>query len=128
MTTAQRAVISSRREALARRVRLLVAATITWNLVEAAVALAASASASSAALLGFGLDSVVEVSSATALGWQFAARDQARRQDRERAALRVTAVSFFALAVLVAADAARALAGSGEARPSLAGAGDGRAG
>jgi divalent metal cation (Fe/Co/Zn/Cd) transporter len=51
---------------LARRVRILVACTISYNVIEAAVALPASAAASSSALLGFGLDSVIEVSSAAA--------------------------------------------------------------
>ena len=56
-----------RRDVLARRVRLLVAATISYNVVEAAVALAAGAVASSTALIGFGLDSLIEVSSAAAV-------------------------------------------------------------
>ncbi|MGH1555394.1 cation transporter, partial [Streptomyces sp. L7] len=53
-----------RRDELARRIRLLVGATIAYNVVEAVVALAAGTAASSSALIGFGLDSVVEVSSA----------------------------------------------------------------
>jgi hypothetical protein len=57
----------ARRDTLARRVRLLVTAAITYNVIEAIVALAAGALASSTALLGFGLDSLVEVSSATAV-------------------------------------------------------------
>ncbi|KAB8171027.1 cation transporter [Streptomyces sp. 3MP-14] len=104
----------ARRETLARRVRWLVAATIAYNLVEAAVALAAGAAASSAALIGFGLDSLVEVSSAAAVAWQFSAADPAVRQAREARALRVIACSFFALAVYVALDAGRALAGGHE--------------
>ena len=64
----------SRRDVLAHRIRLLVAATITWNVIEAAVALTAGTLSSSAALTGFGLDSVVEVCSAAAVAWQFSAR------------------------------------------------------
>jgi divalent metal cation (Fe/Co/Zn/Cd) transporter len=110
--TAQPVTVSSpRRDALVGRVRWLVTATISYNVVEAVVALAAGAVASSTALLGFGLDSLVEVSSAAAVAWQFTARDHDRRQARERAALRVTAVSFFALAVFVTVDATRTLAG-----------------
>jgi divalent metal cation (Fe/Co/Zn/Cd) transporter len=108
-------------DVLARRVRLLVRATIGYNLLEAAVALAAGAVASSTALLGFGLDSLVEVSSAAAVAWQFAARTPELREARERAALRVVAGSFFALAVLVAVGAGRSLVGAGEARPSTPG-------
>jgi len=103
---------------LTRRVRWLVAGTISYNLVEAAVALWAGTAASSAALIGFGLDSLIEVASAAAVAWQFAGRDP---QCRERAALRVIALSFFALAGYVAVDSARALAGVAEAAPSTVG-------
>ncbi|MEU9830233.1 cation transporter [Streptosporangium sp. NPDC048047] len=100
----------ARRTALRRRIRLLVAATITYNVIEAAVAITAGTVASSAALVGFGLDSIIEVASAAAVAWQFSAADHERR---ERTALRVIAVSFFALAAYVAYDAARALLGVG---------------
>ncbi|MEO3756034.1 cation transporter [Streptomyces sp. B6B3] len=104
----------ARREALARRVRWLVAATITYNVIEAVVAITAGTLASSTALIGFGLDSVVEVSSALAVAWQFSATDPAARQAREARALRVIAVSFFALAAYVTVDAVRALVGGHE--------------
>ncbi|WP_329430282.1 cation transporter [Streptosporangium sp. NBC_01495] len=108
----------ARRAALARRIRLLVAATITYNVIEAAVAITAGTIASSSALIGFGLDSIVEVASATAVAWQFSATDHERR---ERAALRVIALSFFALAAYVTFDAVRALLGTGEAGHSTPG-------
>jgi divalent metal cation (Fe/Co/Zn/Cd) transporter len=111
----------TRRDVLARRIRLLVATTITYNLVEAAVALTAGTLAASTALIGYGLDSVIEVSSAAAVAWQFSARDPAVRQAREKNTLRVIAGSFFALAAYVAVDAARALAGSGHAQYSRPG-------
>ncbi|MCW2932351.1 MAG: cation transporter [Actinomycetia bacterium] len=111
----------ARRDVLARRVRLLVAATITWNVAEAAVAITAGTVSSSAALLGFGLDSVVEVSSAAAVAWQFSARDHDIREAREKTALRVIALSFFALATYVTADSAHALAGGGTAGRSIPG-------
>jgi divalent metal cation (Fe/Co/Zn/Cd) transporter len=113
-------VSAARRPVLTRRVRLLVAATITYNVVEAAVALTAGAIASSAALIGFGLDSVIEVASASAVAWQFSGRDP---KARERAALRVIAVSFFALAGYVTVESVRALAGAVEAAPSPVGIG-----
>ena len=62
MTSA--AVAPDRQAVLRRRIRLLVAATITYNVIEAVVALVAGTIASSVALIGFGLDSVIEVSSA----------------------------------------------------------------
>lgn len=111
----------ARRDALARRIRLLVAATIAYNVIEATVALTAGALAFSSALIGFGLDSVIEVSSATAVAWQFSARDHAAREAREKTTLRVISVSFFALAAFVGVDAVRALAGAGEADRSVPG-------
>lgn len=111
----------ARRDTLARRIRLLVAATVTWNLAEAAVALTSGAAASSTALVGFGLDSLIEVASAAALAWQFAAPDHAAREARERAALRAIAVSFYALAAYLAADSLHTLTGGGQARPSVPG-------
>lgn len=107
-----------RRTALRRRIRLLVAATITYNVIEAAVAITAGTIASSAALIGFGLDSIVEVASAAAVAWQFSAADHERR---EKTALRVIALSFFALAAYVTFDAVRALLGAGEAEHSAPG-------
>lgn len=93
---------------LRRRIRIVVAITIAWNVVEAVVALAAGGATSSAALIGFGLDSVVEVLSAAAVAWQFSAPDPTTR---EKTALRVIAVSFFALAGYVTVDAILSLAG-----------------
>ncbi|MFV2196459.1 cation diffusion facilitator family transporter [Nocardiopsis sp. LOL_012] len=111
-----------RRASLTRRIRLLVTATIAYNLVEAAVALSAGALASSTALIGFGLDSLIEVSSAAAVAWQFSARRPEVRQSRERRALRVIAVSFFALAAYVTLDALHTLLlGGTEAAPSPVG-------
>jgi divalent metal cation (Fe/Co/Zn/Cd) transporter len=60
---------TERQTVLRRRVRLLVAATITYNVVETVVALAAGTVAGSVALIGFGLDSLVEVASAAAVAW-----------------------------------------------------------
>lgn len=107
-----------RRAVLTRRIRWFVAATITYNVIEAAVALTAGAKASSSALIGFGLDSVIEVSSAAAVAWQFAGRDP---EARERIALKIIACSFFGLAVVVAADAVRSLLGGGAAQHSSTG-------
>ncbi|WP_336211858.1 cobalt transporter [Nonomuraea sp. LPB2021202275-12-8] len=108
----------ARRASLQRHIRLLVAATITYNVIEAVVAITAGAAASSAALIGFGLDSVVEVASAAAVAWQFSVADH---EAREKTALRVIAISSFALAAYVTFDAGRALLGAGEAEHSTPG-------
>jgi divalent metal cation (Fe/Co/Zn/Cd) transporter len=110
--------MSTERATLERRIRVLVGATISYNVIEAVVALGEGTRVSSSALIGFGLDSVVEISSAAAVAWQFSARDP---ETREKAALRFIAISFFALAAYVAVDAVLSLLGLGEARPSLVG-------
>lgn len=112
MTTVDRQYV------LARRIRWFVAATIGYNVVEAAIALTEGARVSSSALIGFGLDSAVEVSSAAVVAWQFAAKDP---ETRERKALRLIAFSFFALAAYVAVDATMSLFGIGEPRHSPVG-------
>ena len=109
---------AARRALLTRRIQLFVAATITYNVIEAVVALTAGVSASSSALIGFGLDSVIEVSSALAVAWQFAGPDP---EARERVALKVIGGSFFALAAFVTVDAVRSLLGAGEAEHSSVG-------
>lgn len=101
-------ITPERRDILRRRIRIVVAITITWNVVEAIVALLAGRAASSAALIGFGLDSIVEVLSAAAVAWQFAAPAP---EKREKIALRVIAVSFFGLAAYVGVDAVLSLLG-----------------
>jgi divalent metal cation (Fe/Co/Zn/Cd) transporter len=111
-------VSTDRRRDLARRIRWFVASTISYNVIEAAVALTEGARVSSTALIGFGLDSVIEVSSAAAVAWQFAGHDP---EAREKVALRIIAFSFFGLAVYVSIDAARSLFGFGEARHSIVG-------
>lgn len=91
-----------RRERLHRRVRFIVAFTITYNVIEAIVAITAGVLASSAALIGFGLDSVVEVLSAVAIAWQFTRKDPERW---EKVTVRAIGLAFFALAAYVTIDA-----------------------
>lgn len=109
-----------RRKLLSRRIRWFVAATISYNVVEAAIALTEGTRVSSTALIGFGLDSVIEVTSAAAVAWQFAGRDP---EAREKIALRIIAFSFFALAVYVTVDAIRSLFGVGDVQHSPIGIG-----
>ncbi|MEU1208484.1 cation transporter [Nocardia sp. NPDC005825] len=113
--TVTRGPSPQRRALLGRRIRWFVAATITYNVIEAIVALSEGARASSTALIGFGLDSVIEVSSAAAVAWQFAGSDP---EKREKIALRIIAFSFFALAAYVAVDSIRGLLGVGHAEHS----------
>ncbi|MCT9819218.1 cation transporter [Microbacterium sp. W1N] len=100
--------VHERRGVLQRRIRWIVTATIVYNIVEAGIAIAAGAAASSAALVGFGLDSTVEVLSAAAVAWQFTRREPERW---ERGTLRVIAVAFFGLAVYVTVSSVSALVG-----------------
>jgi divalent metal cation (Fe/Co/Zn/Cd) transporter len=111
---------TARRTQLNRRSLHLAYATAGYNLIEGIVAVAAGAAASSTALLGFGLDSFVEVSSALVVIWQFRSRVP---ENRERLALRLIAVSFFALAAWVTVDATRSLVGSEQAETSPVGIG-----
>ncbi len=115
MTSTEALAVPPRTRILRRRIRLIVAATITYNAIEAVVAITAGTMASSAALVGFGLDSIVEVLSAAAIAWQFTARDP---ETRERTALRVIAISFFALAIYVTIDAVLSLTGVRQAEHS----------
>lgn len=112
MTSAEREAV------LTRRIRWLVAGTIGYNVAEAVVAITAGSMASSTALIGFGLDSAIEVTSAATVAWQFSGPDP---RARERAALRVIGLSFFALAGYLTVESISALAGTVEARPSTVG-------
>ena len=108
------------RSRLGRRAQLLAGVSVTYNVVEAVVAVAAGVVAGSVALIGFGLDSVVEVSSGLIILWQFRHR---LPESRERQALRLMAFSFFALAAYVGLESVRALILGGDPRPSPVGIG-----
>lgn len=109
---------AARLRVLQRRIRWIVTATIAYNLIEAVVALASGAAASSAALVAFGLDSTIEVLSAAAVAWQFTRRDPERW---ERGTLRVIAVAFLALAAYVTASSVWVLTTHVEAEHSTVG-------
>jgi divalent metal cation (Fe/Co/Zn/Cd) transporter len=98
------------RSADVRTGRSLELLTIGWNSLEAIIAVGAGLVAGSIALVGFGLDSVIEVSSGVALLWRLSLdADVARREKLEIAALKIVGVSFLALAAYVAYDAIAAL-------------------
>ena len=107
-----------RKLTLQRRIRWVVAITISYNVIEAIIALVAGSVASSTALIAFGLDSIVEVLSAAAVAWQFSARDP---ESREKVALRVIAFSFFALAAYVIVTSVLSLFGGMDAEHSPVG-------
>ena len=108
------------RDRLGRRAQLLAAASVAYNAIEALIAIAAGVVAGSVALVGFGLDSVVEVSSGLIILWQFTHR---LPETRERQALRLMAFAFFALATYVTVESLRGLVGTSEAAPSPVGIG-----
>jgi divalent metal cation (Fe/Co/Zn/Cd) transporter len=102
------AATPNRREVLHRRVRWIVAFTIAYNVIEAILAITAGAIASSAALIGFGLDSIIEVLSAAAVAWQFTRKHPERW---EKVTVRAIAIAFFALAAYVTVDSVLSLTG-----------------
>ena len=104
---------------IVRSARKLEFFTLAWNLVEAAVAIGSGAIADSAALIAFGIDSLIESSSSVVLLWRLHGSD--RGEARERQALRLVGLSFLALAAYVALDAARALIAKTPPDVSLAG-------
>jgi divalent metal cation (Fe/Co/Zn/Cd) transporter len=84
--------------------------TLGWNLIEGVVALASGAVAGSVALVGFGVDSFIEMGSGGILLWRLhAERRGARAADVERRALRLVGVSFLLLAIYVAVDSIKSL-------------------
>ncbi len=110
MSTPSRPVFSllppSRRTALVRRARLLAATSVAYNVIEAVVAVTSGRIADSTALVGFGLDSTVEVMSGVVILWQFG---HPVPEEREHLARRLIAVSFFALAAYVTVESVRAV-------------------
>jgi divalent metal cation (Fe/Co/Zn/Cd) transporter len=94
----------------------LTALTIAWNSLEAVVAIVGGVIAGSIALVGFGLDSVIEVSSALVIAWRLSrpAKDPDADALSERRAVRLIALTFFAIAGYVAWDAATKLLGVSE--------------
>lgn len=102
----------ARRAVLARRAQYLAGASVAYNTIEAVVAVLAGQVANSAALIGFGLDSTVEVASGLIILWQFR---HPLPESREQAAGRLIAVAFFALAGFVTFEAISGLVGG--ARP-----------
>lgn len=108
------------RARLGRRAQLLAGTSVAYNAVEAVIAITAGVVAGSVALVGFGLDSIVEVSSGLIILWQFRHKVP---ETREKQALRLMALSFFALAAYVTFESVRALLGDHDPAPSIIGMG-----
>jgi len=106
------------RRSLGRRAQLLVGASVTYNVIEAVTAVTAGLVAGSVALVGFGLDSIIEVSSGLIILWQFR---HPLPESRERTALRLMALSFFGLAAYVSFESVRALVTGDEPDASTVG-------
>ena len=111
---------STDRARLGRRAQLLAGTSVAYNAVEAVIAITAGVIAGSVALVGFGLDSIVEVSSGLIILWQFR---HTMPETREKQALRLMAVSFFALAAYVTLESGRALLLGADPDPSPVGIG-----
>jgi divalent metal cation (Fe/Co/Zn/Cd) transporter len=97
------------RQAIVSRGMRLEYLTIGWNCMEALVAIVSGLVAGSIALVGFGLDSVIEVSSGAVLVWRLGADRTQARERAEHLALRLVGVSFLALAAYVTYEAILAL-------------------
>ena len=110
------------RDRAVTRQRRLTAATIGWNVVEGVVAIAAGIAAGSVSLIGFGLDSGIEVSAALILAWRLAQERRAGcKQEADKRAQRLIAVSFAALAVYVGVESVRDLVTAEQPDGSLVG-------
>ena len=110
------------RPAAVRRARWLNAVTIGWNSVEGIVAVAAGLAAGSVSLVGFGLDSAIEVSAAAALAWRLSRERRADcRQEDDHLAQRLVAGSFGLLSAYVAVNALADLTEGRAPDPSLVG-------
>jgi len=98
------------REHIAAKGKRLEYFTIAWNSLEALIAIAAGAVAGSISLVGFGIDSLIEVTSGAALLWRMTAdSDHHRRERVERLSLKIVGCCFIALAAYIAADAVKTL-------------------
>src|SRR5262245_29711195 len=116
------AEIALDRRAIAERGKRLEYFTIAWNSLEGLVAIAAGLAAGSISLLGFGIDSFIEVTSGVALLWRMAVDADVRRRERnEKLALRIVGGCFIALALYIGYEAITDLVHRIEPESSLAG-------
>lgn len=114
--------VGKTRSRLVRRAKTLSLLSIAWMTAEAGVAITAALLASSVALLGFGLDSLIELASASTILWLYTGH-RSGSQAAERRAQQLIAICFAALALYVTLDAVDTLAGTSHpdvSRPGVA--------
>jgi divalent metal cation (Fe/Co/Zn/Cd) transporter len=110
------------RQAVARRGKQLEYFTIAWNTLEGLVALVAGALAGSISLVGFGIDSFIEVTSGGVLLWRMSVdADVQKRERREKLSLRIVGICFLALAVYVGYESISDLVGKKSPEHSIPG-------
>jgi divalent metal cation (Fe/Co/Zn/Cd) transporter len=116
------APLPGEREELVRRARLLAWTGNAWHVIEFAIAIAAGLAASSIALVGFGLDSLIEAGAGTVILWRFADR-RSSSERAERRAQQLIAASYFLLAVYIGVESLRTLLGGAHPKASWVGIG-----
>ena len=104
-------------EALRRRGIRLAALIVVWDVIEGGVAVGAGLAAGSIALVGFGIDSAIEVFAATVVLWQL----RGGAHSRQRPALRAIAVTFLLLALYITVEAVGELVAGSDASASTVG-------
>jgi divalent metal cation (Fe/Co/Zn/Cd) transporter len=110
MSQAELQIETSNRPALIKKGRYLEYFTIGYNSLEGLIAVAAGLMAGSIALVGFGFDSLIEVTSGAVLLWRLHADvDEERRERVEAVSLRIVGVCFVVLALYVSYDSVKAL-------------------
>jgi cation diffusion facilitator family transporter len=115
-------LVDTSRRAIAQRGKRLEYFTIAWNSLEALVAIIAGAIAGSISLVGFGIDSFIEVTSGATLLWRMSVdADVQKRERNERLSVKIVGVCFFALAVYIAYEAISDLTGGNAPEHSVPG-------
>jgi divalent metal cation (Fe/Co/Zn/Cd) transporter len=114
------APLTLQRRRYLHRASKLTGFTVGWNVLEGIVAVAAGLAAGSIALVGFGVDSGIEVLSALVMAWRLRAEASGKlpNEEAEKRAIKLIAITFFVLAAYVSFESARDLLGAGRAEPS----------
>ena len=122
LTPLRRPAQSAERAKLQRQARWLAWGGIAWHFIEFGIAVGAGLAASSIALLGFGIDSLIEALAGFVVLWLFTGR-RVNSPTAERRAQQMIAVSFYVLAAYIGIAAIRSLVGGHEPDVSWVGIG-----